>query len=210
MASPPTPVAAELIETPRLLLQASDPAMSRDALAFVARNQAHFAPWDPPTPAGFFTLRGQRDRLLRSRRLFAAGEAFRYWLRPTNDTTHIIGQVHVFSISRGAFHSAMLGYQLDQGLQGSGLMHEALQALVAEMFSGRVRLHRLQAAHLPENLRSAAVLARLGFQPEGMAKHYLYIGGAWRDHVITALLNPEFQDAPDIDRVGMRTDQCRA
>lgn len=195
MASTP-PVAAELIATPRLLLQASDPAMSRDALAFVARNQAHFAPWDPPTPEGFFTVRGQRERLMKSRRAFAAGESFRYWLRVKADMTRIVGQVHVFSVSRGAFQSAMLGYQLDQGLQGDGLMHEALTALVDEMFSDRVRLHRLQAAHLPENLRSAAVLARLGFRPEGMAKNYLYIDGAWRDHVINALLNPAFQGAP--------------
>jgi ribosomal-protein-alanine N-acetyltransferase len=193
----PTPnVAAELIETPRLLLQASDPAMSRDALAFVARNMAHFAPWDPPTPEDFFTVRGQRERLLKSRRAFAAGDAFRYWLRVKEDGTRIVGQVHVFSVSRGAFHSAMLGYQLDQGLQGSGLMDEALRALIAEMFSERVRLHRLQAAHMPENLRSAAVLARLGFHPEGMARNYLYINGQWRDHMINALLNPKFEGAP--------------
>lgn len=200
-----SPIAAELIETPRLLLQASDPAMSRDVLAFVARNQAHFAPWDPPTPEGFFTVRGQRERLMKSRRAFTAGDAFRYWLRTREDSTLIIGQVHIFSVARGAFHSAMLGYQLDHGLQGQGLMNEALQALVAEMFSQRIRLHRLQAAHLPENLRSAAVLARLGFRPEGLAKNYLYINGAWRDHVITALLNPEFQGAPVIDGAARRS-----
>lgn len=196
MPAPAPAVAAERIDTPRLVLQASDPAMSREVLAFVARNQAHFAPWDPPTPEGFFTVRGQRERLLKSRRAFAAGEAFRYWLRLRDDPVRIIGQVHVFAVSRGAFHSAMLGYQLDQGLQGSGLMNEALRSLVAQMFADPVRLHRLQAAHLPENLKSAAVLARLGFKPEGVAKHYLYIDGQWRDHVINALLNPEFQGAP--------------
>ena len=194
--APKQPVAAEQIETERLLLMASDPAMSRDALGFVARNQRHFAPWDPPTPEGFFTVRGQRERLLKSRRAFASGEAFRYWLRLKDDPSRIVGQVHVFSVSRGAFHSAMLGYQLDQGLQGTGLMNEALKALIAEMFSEPVRLHRLQAAHLPENLRSAAVLARLGFHPEGIAKNYLYIDGQWRDHVINALLNPQFRGAP--------------
>jgi ribosomal-protein-alanine N-acetyltransferase len=196
MTIPSPAIAAEQLETPRLLLQASDPAMSREALAFVARNQAHFAPWDPPTPEGFFTVRGQRERLLKSRRAFAAGEAFRYWLRLRDDATRIVGQIHVFSVSRGALHGAMLGYQLDQALQGSGLMNEALQVIIHEMFHGPVRLHRLQAAHLPENLRSAAVLARLGFKPEGVAKHYLYINGQWRDHVITALLNPEFNGAP--------------
>jgi ribosomal-protein-alanine N-acetyltransferase len=198
MPGPSVPVPPETIETPRLVLRASDPAMSRDVLAFVARNQAHFAPWDPPTPEVFFTVRGQRERLLKSRRAFAIGDAFRYWLTTRNEPSRIVGQAHVFAVSRGAFHSAMLGYQLDQQLQGGGLMHEALHALVATMFADPVRLHRLQAAHLPENLKSAAVLARLGFKPEGLAEHYLYINGQWRDHVINALLNPEFGGAPPV------------
>jgi ribosomal-protein-alanine N-acetyltransferase len=75
-------------------------------------------------------------------------------------------------------------------------MHEALQAGIAEMFSPQVNLHRLQAAHLPENLRSAAVLKRLGFEPEGLARRYLFINGQWRDHVLNALLNPRFEGAP--------------
>ena len=53
-------------------------------------------------------------------------------------------------------------------------------------------LHRIQANHLPENARSAALLARLGFVREGLAKDYLFIGNAWRDHVLNALTNPRF------------------
>ncbi len=192
----PSEIAQPLLLTARLRLVAPDESLAAALVGFHERNRAHLAPWDPPTPEGFFTVRGQRERLLKSRRAFAAGEAFRYWLYTLDDPTRVVGQAHIFSISRGAFHSAMLGYQLDQDQQGSGLMHEALQTLLAEMFSDRVRLHRIQAAHLPENLRSAAVLARLGFQPEGLAKNYLFINGQWRDHVINALLNPQFLGAP--------------
>ena len=39
---------------------------------------------------------------------------------------------------------------------------------------------------------SAALLARLGFVREGLARDYLYIGNAWRDHVLNALTNPRF------------------
>jgi ribosomal-protein-alanine N-acetyltransferase len=55
-----------------------------------------------------------------------------------------------------------------------------------------LRLHRVQANHLPENQRSARLLQRLGFRVEGLAREYLYINGAWRDHVLTALTYPQF------------------
>src|SRR6185369_5964690 len=108
----------------------------------------------------------------------------------------LVGNMSFSSVTRGPFQSAMLGYQIDRALEGQGLMHEALQAGIAEMFSPRVHLHRLQAAHLPENARSAAVLARLGFRPEGLARRYLFINGQWRDHIVNALLNPHFNEAP--------------
>lgn len=51
------------------------------------------------------------------------------------------------------------------------------------------------ANYLPENARSAALLegldfVREGYAREGYAKDHLFIGGAWRDHVLTALANP--------------------
>jgi ribosomal-protein-alanine N-acetyltransferase len=184
------------LETPRLELVATDPALAPQALEFFERNAAHFAPWDPPTPAGFYTLRAQLERLGKGQQQFRAGEAFRYWMRLADDPARIVGQIHFSSIVRGSFQSALLGYGIDKSVEGRGLMHEAVEAGIAEMFSSRVQLHRIQAAHLPENLRSAAVLARLGFEREGLARKYLYINGAWRDHVINALLNNALEAPP--------------
>jgi [ribosomal protein S5]-alanine N-acetyltransferase len=104
----------------------------------------------------------------------------------------VIGSLHFSQVSRGAFQSAMLGYALDEAHVGQGLMNEAIAAGLEEMFSPRVNLHRVQAAYRPENVRSARVLEGLGFEKEGLAPAYLYIDGAWRDHVITALRNPAF------------------
>lgn len=98
------------------------------------------------------------------------------------------------AVERGPFHSARLGYQIDGTGEGRGLMHEALQAVIAHAFD-ELRLHRLEANHLPENERSARLLARLGFARIGLAPNYLFIDGAWRDHVLNQLVSPHFDPA---------------
>ena len=68
-------------------------------------------------------------------------------------------------------------------------MMEILKATTGYMFEV-IGLHRIMANYMPENKRSAAVLHRLGFEREGLAKSYLKINGQWRDHVLTSKLNP--------------------
>jgi ribosomal-protein-alanine N-acetyltransferase len=68
-------------------------------------------------------------------------------------------------------------------------MSEALRAGIAYVFE-TLGFHRIQANHLPANERSARLLRRLGFSVEGYARDYLYINGAWRDHVLTSLTSP--------------------
>ena len=189
----PAPLARTLIVTDRLLLVASEPGLVAAVRDFQRRNRHHFAPWDPPTAEVFYTEDFQRERLHQAADAFAADTAWRWWLVRQDRPGRVVGSVHVSQVSRGAFQSAMLGYALDAAQQGQGLMHEALAATVDEVFSPVVNLHRLQANHRPENLRSAAVLQRLGFVREGVAPQYLYIDGAWRDHVVTARLNPRFR-----------------
>ena len=68
-------------------------------------------------------------------------------------------------------------------------MTEALSLVIGYAFT-EFRLHRLMAGYVVGNSRSAKVLARLNFRVEGIAKGYLFIDGAWRDHVLTALTDP--------------------
>ena len=68
-------------------------------------------------------------------------------------------------------------------------MSETLIAAIGFVFE-ELDLHRIMANHLPDNERSARLLARLGFEREGFAKSCLKIDGRWRDHVLTSLLNP--------------------
>lgn len=195
----PAGARAELF-SPRLHLVAGSPALATAVREFALRNRSHFKPWDPPAPEGAFTLEAQAARVQAGLGAFAAGTGYRYWLMPDGELAGngmtplpVIGSVNVSNVVRGAFHSATLGYSLDEAYVGRGLMTEALHAVIGEMFSPRVNLHRLQAAYRPENVRSAAVLRRLGFEDEGFARDYLFIDGAWRDHRVTALINPDFR-----------------
>ncbi len=181
------------LSTARLLLQVGSPSLGRALADFHHRNRVHLAPWDPPTPPQFFSVRVQAERIAQGLRAFDSGQALRWWLSPLEEPDRVIGSVHLSQISRGVAQSASLGYALDGALQGRGLMHEALRAALDEAFSPRVNLHRVQAGVRPENARSLAVLARLGFEDEGLARDYLFIDGAWRDHRLLALRNPGFQ-----------------
>lgn len=197
----PGPLARLEITTTRLRLVAGEPGIASAVLEFQRRNRRHFARWDPPTAESFFTLEAQSLRVQQGLAAFHADSAYRYWLidaRPAGGArlplseVAVIGSVHFSQVSRGAFQNTMLGYALDEAHVGQGLMTEALRAGIAEMFSPRVNLHRIQANYRPENTRSGRVLEGLGFRFEGVAPEYLYIDGAWRDHRVTALRNPGF------------------
>ncbi len=199
--APLVPLARLEITTDRLRLVAGDLGIAAAVCAFHRRNRLYFAPWDPPTAESFYTLEAQTLRVQQGLAAFHADTAYRYWLidasraggaRLPSTDVDVIGSVHFSQVSRGAFQNTMLGYALDEAYVGQGLMTEALVAGIAEMFSPRVNLHRVQAAYRPENARSGKVLARLGFGFEGLARDYLFIDGAWRDHRITSLSNPLF------------------
>ena len=200
-STPASPLARLELTTARLRLMAGEPGLAPAVCDFQRRNRRHFAPWDPPTADAFYTVESQAQRVQQGLDAFRADTSYRYWIIDATRTggarlpaseVEVIGSVHFSQISRGAFQNAMLGYGLDERYTGQGLMTEALQAAITEMFSPRVNLHRIQAAYRPENRRSAAVLERLGFRVEGLALDYLYIDGAWRDHRIAALGNPRF------------------
>ena len=181
--------------TERLRLAHVRPTMARSFAEFMVRNEAHLRRWDPPRPAGAGTAAHWRSQLATAVREFRAGAALRWALfdAQSSERAPLVGRINFTQIFRGPFQSCVLGYQLDAGAQGKGLMFEALRAALDDLFSTR-GLHRVQAAFVPENERSAKLLQRLGFERIGVARQYLFINGAWRDHVLAALTNPNFDD----------------
>ncbi|MDH4061649.1 MAG: GNAT family N-acetyltransferase [Aquincola sp.] len=182
----------EVIETPRLLLRATDVAMAASVAAYLLRNRAAHAPWNPPMDDRMFTAEGQAERLDAAVRHEADGSQIGWWMFLRHDSAAVMGHVRLSQVARGPFCSAMLGYAIDAAHEGRGLMREALVAVLADAFGARVNLHRVQANARPENVRSLGLLDRLGFEREGLAREYLFIDGAWRDHVMTAKRHPRW------------------
>jgi ribosomal-protein-alanine N-acetyltransferase len=187
-------VNAELpvLHTPRLTLEIAGPERAELCARFNRENADFLAPWEPHVPSNsdnIDVLRAIRERAVADA---GAGTAFSFALLPSSPTAEspILGWVNLSNVIHGVFEACTMGYKLDRRMQGYGYMTEAAQAAVEFAF-GPLRLHRVMAAYMPHNQRSAALLRRLGFTIEGVARDYLFIAGDWRDHVLTSLVNPE-------------------
>lgn len=182
---------ADPLSTARLTIELAAIEHASLLRDFFVRNDAHLARWDPPRPAQIRTEEFWRAECERAEHQFHEGEVARWVLFMQGDRSQAIGRVNFTQIVRGPFHSCVLGYAIDAQHQGHALMREALEVTIAHAFNV-MRLHRIQASYIPANLRSGRLLRKLGFKREGLAPNYLYIDGAWRDHVVTALINSRF------------------
>ncbi len=180
------------VRRPRLRLALGGPGDAAAVADYQARNRAHFARWDPVRPEAFFTEAFWAEQLAQDQEAASRDERYRLWVRPSSEPDRVVGHVHFANVVRGAFQACHVGFGVDQAHEGEGLMREALEAAV-ELAFGRLGLHRIEANHRPENVRSGLLLKRLGFAPQGYARDYLRIDGQWRDHVLTALTNPAWR-----------------
>lgn len=192
------------LETARLSVRLARPGMEGAMARFLEENfVGHLERWSPPTTPAFFTVSFWRERLAIAVDEFHAGRSARFVLQEKGAIeAPIVGTCNYTNIVRGPFQACHLGYQIARSHEGRGLMTEALRATNAFAFEG-LRLHRIMANHRPENARSARVLERLGFEREGLARAYLFIDGAWRDHVLTALRHPDY-DPSWVEPAGRR------
>jgi ribosomal-protein-alanine N-acetyltransferase len=185
-----------VLETARLLVAPVTPEHAAAQLAYYGRNAAHLAAWEPTRPSDFLTLGYWESAGRRSVDDARAGWAYRFIAFAHTDRTKMLASVNLNNVVGGVFAAAHLGYSVDADEQGVGIGTEAVGAVVAFAFE-RLRLHRVMANYQPTNERSARLLRRLGFVPEGFARDYLFIAGAWRDHVLTAKHHPEPGFIPD-------------
>ena len=146
---------------------------------------------EPPRPSDCATVGRGGTQVGRHRRGCGAGAERMLVMFAREEPGEVIGQISHTSIVRGPAEMCVVGYALAAKAQGQGYMHEGLKASLDYVF-GQLHMHRVMANFMPHNVRSNAVLRRLGFIVEGYARDYLYINGGWRDHVLSSLTNPSW------------------
>ncbi|MBN8910938.1 MAG: GNAT family N-acetyltransferase [Rhizobiales bacterium] len=150
------------------------------------QSRAHLVPWEPAWPRDDLTKSAYRRRIKHYQR--EARDDLGYaFLAFEAEEDRLIGGLTLSTIRRGVTQSAMLGYWLGLPFVGRGHMTAAVRAALPHAFE-TLRLHRVEAAVQPGNVRSAAVLRRVGFTEEGLARRYLKINGQWQDHLLFAIL----------------------
>ena len=172
------------IETERLTLRL--PLVSDHAAWARLRQEGEtfLRPWEPSWSPDHLTRRAFRNRVYWSSRAREEGRALPLFLIQRRDG-RLVGAITLDNIRRGPSQSAQVGYWIGPAFARQGLMAEALSALVRHAFS-LLDIGRIEAACLPENAASRALLDRCGFREEGLARGYLQIDGRWRDHVLYA------------------------
>jgi ribosomal-protein-alanine N-acetyltransferase len=163
-------------------------------LAYAVRNAVHLEPWEPIPPAGFTSLSFWTEACARTADAARQGRERRFVAFLKDDGETIVAKVNLSQIVGGIFGAAVLGYSVDVNCEGKGIASEAVGAVVDFAFDS-LRLHRVEANYQPTNERSGRLLRRLGFTVEGYARDYLFIAGAWRDHVLTSRTNPRASSA---------------
>jgi ribosomal-protein-alanine N-acetyltransferase len=177
------------LEGPRVLLRAP---RSRDwrAWAGLRRESRDFlVPWEPSWPHDALTRRAFRRRLRFYNNEWRTGTGAAFFIFQRDDG-RLVGGVTLANIRRGVAQTGSLGYWVGAQYARQGFMTEALDLVLTYAFE-TIGLHRVEAACLPDNAASQALLRKLGFSREGYARQYLRINGSWRDHVLYGLLRAD-------------------
>lgn len=146
-------------------------------------------PFEPEWAGNELSRDAFRNRLRFYQREFRDNTGYPFFIF-TGEGEKLVGGVTLSNVRRGVTQSASIGYWIGQPYQNNGFMSEAVAALLKYAFED-LSLHRIEAASLPDNHASRRVLAKNGFQREGLARQYLRINGRWQDHVLYSVIEDD-------------------
>jgi [ribosomal protein S5]-alanine N-acetyltransferase len=145
-------------------------------------SRAFLQPWEPEWPHDDLIKSAFRRRIRRYQRELREEIAYSFLLFRAADD-QLLGGLTLTNVRRGAAQCCTLGYWMGEPYAGKGYMSSAVAAIIDYVFR-ELKLHRIEAASMPHNQRSIALLEKAGFMREGYARSYLMINGVWSDHLL--------------------------
>ncbi|HET7190801.1 MAG TPA: GNAT family protein [Pseudolabrys sp.] len=146
-------------------------------------------PWEPTWPPDDLTRSAFRRRLKRYAEDQRGDLAYAFLIFRSEDNA-MVGGLTLANIRRGVAQAGSIGYWIGAPYARKGYMTAAVRALIPYGFS-TLRLHRLEAACIPDNTASIRLLEKTGFRREGYARSYLCINGTWQDHLLYARIKDD-------------------
>jgi [ribosomal protein S5]-alanine N-acetyltransferase len=156
-----------------------------------AESRDFLAPWEPSWPADALSRSAFRRRVARYAVDWRGDQGYSFFIFRRRDS-RLLGGIGLSNVRRGVAETGSLGYWVGERYARQGVMTEGL-ALMLDFSFQRLRLHRVEAACLPNNAASRGLLGKTGFREEGYARKYLCIDGKWQDHVLFAILAEEWR-----------------
>ncbi len=173
--------------TARLMLHPIETQDAHDLWYAVDASRAELERWLPWVP---FTV--DPDASYRyadaSAQDWDTGRALRLAVRD-RDSRRFVGVVSLESLAH-LHQNGDLGYWLRTDVHGKGYMTEAATAVVRWAFQV-LGAHRVRVAAATDNMKSLAVIGRLGFRFEGIARQAERCAGRWLDHAIFGMLSTD-------------------
>lgn len=158
--------------------------------SLVEANYQHLARWFPDAYQEPPTRQGIRANLERAGQLWLDGSLLPMSIAvKAEHGWRLVGWAQL--VIDGQARSGEVGYWLDAGFVGRGLVTRAVTAILDHAF-GPLGLERIGLPTTIDNLRSQSVAERLGFTREGVLRKAAAFPGERRDLVVYGLLAHEW------------------
>ncbi|MEM7197016.1 MAG: GNAT family protein [Pseudomonadota bacterium] len=107
-----------------------------------------------------------------------------------HDSDVLVGAINAANVRYGPFCCADIGYWVGVNYARRGLMSEGLELFIPQCFE-TLRLKRIQALCMDDNIASQKLLRKNRFQHEGDIRRAMCIDGQWVDHQLYGRINTD-------------------
>ncbi len=159
---------------------------AEEILEFEKKNRDFFETVVPPRGDGYYKMENLKQILEEIEEEQRRGLCYMYLIR--NEKKELVGRVNLFSIVRGVFQKAEIGYRIGKEYSGKRYATEAVRLACKEAFQ-KYKLNRVEAGTSSKNIGSQIVLIKNEFEFIGRTRKVININGKWEDGILFEKLN---------------------